>query len=83
MIQKNVQDARSNQSAIYALSVGESSFGLLTSCLPSVVLKVILNYLTRRYSLSLTIVDGELPVEGLESAIYWKPPQGNCSKFFF
>lgn len=83
VIQKNVREARSKQSAMYAITAAEASFGLISSCLPSLLLKVMLNQLTRRYSLSLTHVDGELPVEGVDAVMYWRPPQGNCSKYTF
>ncbi|CAK9797114.1 hypothetical protein ANTQUA_LOCUS1033 [Anthophora quadrimaculata] len=79
VIQKNVRDARSKQSAMYAITAAEASYGLISSCLPSLLLKVMLNQLTRRYSLSLTHVDGDLPVEGVDAVMYWRPPQGNCN----
>ncbi|XP_046141793.1 uncharacterized protein LOC114871014 isoform X1 [Osmia bicornis bicornis] len=79
VIQKNVREARSKQSAMYAITAAEDSFGLISSCLPSLLLKVMLNQLTRRYSLSLTHVDGDLPVEGVDAVMYWRPPQGNCN----
>lgn len=83
VVQNNVQEARRKQRAIYAITAAEASSGLLTSCLPSLFLKVILNHLTRRYSLCITHVDGELPVDGVRSAVFWKPPQGNCSKISY
>ncbi|XP_043266539.1 uncharacterized protein [Venturia canescens] len=76
---KNLQEARSRQSAIYAITAAESSRGLLTACLPSVFLKIALNHLSRRYSLSLTHVEGDMPVEGIDAVVYWSPPQGNCN----
>ncbi|XP_012255378.2 uncharacterized protein LOC105685659 isoform X2 [Athalia rosae] len=79
VIQENVQLARSKQKATYALSAAESSSGLVSSYTPSIVLKLALLYLTRRYSLSVTHVDGDLPVEGVDAAMYWRPPQGYCS----
>ncbi|KAG7189714.1 hypothetical protein KM043_017382 [Ampulex compressa] len=79
VIQRNVQEARAKQSAIYAITAAETSSGLISSCLPSILLKLILKQLTRRYSLCLTHVDGDLPVEGVDAAIYWRPPQGNCN----
>ncbi|XP_066592512.1 uncharacterized protein [Prorops nasuta] len=79
VMQRNIREARSKQSAIYALTAAESSCGLISSCLPSIVLKVLLNHLSRRYSLTLTHVNGDLPVECVEAAMYWRPPQGNCS----
>lgn len=79
VIQRNVQDARSRQSAIYAITAAETSCGLISSCVPSIVLKLLLNQLSKRYSLCLTHVDGDLPVEGIDGAVYWRPPQGNCS----
>ncbi|XP_076763938.1 uncharacterized protein LOC143431241 [Xylocopa sonorina] len=79
VIQKNVRDARSKQSAIYAITAAEASCGFISSCLPSLLLKVMLNQLTRRYSLSLTHIAGDLPVEGVDAVMYWRPPQGNCS----
>nr|XP_012137808.1 PREDICTED: uncharacterized protein LOC100882692 isoform X3 [Megachile rotundata] len=79
VIQKNVREARSKQSALYAITAAEASVGLISSCLPSLMLKVLLNQLTRRYSLSLTHVDGDLPVEGVDAVMYWRPPQGNCN----
>ncbi|XP_012537822.1 uncharacterized protein LOC105837513 isoform X3 [Monomorium pharaonis] len=79
IIQRNVQDARSRQSAIYAITAAETSYGLISSCVPSIVLKLLLNQLSKRYSLCLTHVDGDLPVEGIDGAVYWRPPQGNCN----
>ncbi|XP_015433730.1 PREDICTED: uncharacterized protein LOC107189660 [Dufourea novaeangliae] len=79
VIQKNVQEARSKQHAIYAITATEESSGLVSSCLPSLLLKVMLNQLTSRYSLSLTHVDGDLHVEGVDTVMYWRPPQGNCN----
>ncbi|XP_029179007.1 uncharacterized protein LOC114946595 isoform X1 [Nylanderia fulva] len=79
VIQRNVQEARSRQSAIYAITAAETSCGFISSCVPAIVLKLLLNQLSRRYSLCLTHVDGDLPVEGIDGAIYWRPPQGNCN----
>ncbi|XP_058805780.1 uncharacterized protein LOC131672524 isoform X2 [Phymastichus coffea] len=78
-VQSRVREARRRQRAIYAVTAAEASSGLLTRCLPSVLLKLALNHLSRRYSLAITHVDGQLPVDGLRSAVFWRPPQGNCS----
>ncbi|XP_070159663.1 uncharacterized protein [Polyergus mexicanus] len=74
-----LQEARSRQSAIYAITAAETSCGLISSCVPAIILKLLLNQLSKRYSLCLTHVDGDLPVEGVDGAIYWRPPQGNCN----
>ncbi|KAL6423290.1 hypothetical protein ACFW04_010148 [Cataglyphis niger] len=74
-----LQEARSRQSAIYAITAAEISCGFISSCVPAIVLKLLLNQLSKRYSLCLTHVDGDLPVEGVDGAIYWRPPQGNCN----
>lgn len=79
VIQKNIQEARAKQSAIYAITAAEASHGLITSSFPSILLKLLFNQLSRRYSLSLTHVDGNLCMEGVEAAVYWRPPQGNCN----
>ncbi|XP_076169459.1 uncharacterized protein LOC143147771 isoform X2 [Ptiloglossa arizonensis] len=79
VIQKNVREARSKQRAIYAITAMEASCGLISSCFPSLLLKVMLNQLTRRYSLSLTHVNGDFLVEGVDAVMYWRPPQGNCN----
>ncbi|XP_014214193.1 uncharacterized protein LOC106643538 [Copidosoma floridanum] len=78
VVQSNVGEARRKQRAIYGITAVETASGFLTSCLPYVFLKVVLNHLTRRYRISLTHVDGDLPVDGVHSAVFWKPPQGNC-----
>ncbi|XP_023317329.1 uncharacterized protein LOC106656201 isoform X2 [Trichogramma pretiosum] len=78
-VQSEVAEARSRQRALYAITQAETASGVLTSCLPSIILKVVLNQLTRRYSISVTHVDGDLPVEGIQSAVFWKPPQGNLN----
>ncbi|XP_018052509.1 PREDICTED: uncharacterized protein LOC108689993 isoform X1 [Atta colombica] len=83
VIQRNVQNARSRQSAIYAITAAETSYGLISSCVPSIVLKLLLNQLSKTYSLCLTHVDGDLPVEGIDGAVYWRPPQGNCSTYTY
>lgn len=77
-----MREARSKQSALYAITAAEESCGLISSCLPSLLLKVMLNHLTRRYCISLTHIDGDLIVEGVDAVMYWRPPQGNCSKCF-
>jgi len=82
IIQRNVQEARVKQKAIYAITAAEASCGVISSCIPSIVLKLLLNQLSKRYSLCLTHVDGDLPVEGVDAVIYWRPPQGNCSMLF-
>ncbi|KAJ8679654.1 hypothetical protein QAD02_015441, partial [Eretmocerus hayati] len=78
VVQKNVEEARRKQRAIYAITAAEAHSGLVTSCIPSILLKIGLNHLSRKYSISVTQVDGELPAEGIRSAVFWKPPQGNC-----
>lgn len=83
VIQRNIQEARSRQSAIYAITAAETSCGFISSCVPAIVLKLLLNQLSKRYSLCLTHVDGDLPVEGVDGAIYWRPPQGNCSRYIY
>lgn len=80
VIQRNVREIRSKQSAIYAVTAAEASCGLISSCMPSILLKLLLNQLSKKYSLCLTHIDGDLPVEGVDTAIYWRPPQGNCGK---
>lgn len=79
IIQRNVQEARAKQKAIYGITAAETSRGVISSCMPSVVLKLLLNQLSRRYSLCLTHIDGDLPVKGVDAVIYWRPPQGNCN----
>ncbi|XP_072743082.1 uncharacterized protein [Anoplolepis gracilipes] len=79
VIQRNIQEARSRQSAIYAITAAETSCGFISCCVPAIILKLLLNQLSKRYSLCLTHVDGDLPVEGVDGAIYWRPPQGNCN----
>ncbi|XP_063977362.1 uncharacterized protein LOC135162638 [Diachasmimorpha longicaudata] len=79
VIKENVAEARTRQRAIYAITARENFRQILVSFLPSILLKIILNHLTRRYSLCLTHVDGDLRVEGVETALYWAPPQGNCN----
>ncbi|XP_011301359.1 uncharacterized protein [Fopius arisanus] len=79
VIKKNVVEARGKQKAIYAITSRENFRQILTSFLPSILIKIILNHLTRRYSLSLTHVDGDLRIDGVETAVYWSPPQGNCN----
>ncbi|XP_015110055.1 uncharacterized protein LOC107036539 [Diachasma alloeum] len=79
VIRKNVTEARTKQRAIYAITARENFRQMLMSFLPSVLIKIILNHLTRRYSLCLTHVDGDLRIEGVGTAVYWSPPQGNCN----
>ncbi|XP_022196869.2 uncharacterized protein LOC111054198 isoform X2 [Nilaparvata lugens] len=89
---KALSQARSRQAALYLASVYRLDYGLLPKVLPTVVARVLLNMLSRRYSVTLTQVDNSSAADcdqltrrrllwgqQVESIMYWRPPQANIS----
>lgn len=91
-IRDNFKVARSNQVALYFLYLLHKRFNILTKFLPSVWTIVIFNYLSRRYTVSITEMtrcnDRQLlqrkPIacwgHTIRDALYFSPPQSNGSK---
>lgn len=91
-LRKALSQARSRQAALFLASVYRLDYGLLPKVLPTVVARVLLNMLSRRYSVTLTQVDNSsagdcdqltrrrmLWGQPVESIMYWRPPQANIS----
>lgn len=88
-IQRIVGEARQKQPAIYQASLWQLDGSYITSILPSLAVRLVLNHLSRRYAVALTEVAPETSGESrkrliwgqeVESALYWRPPQSNISE---
>lgn len=88
----NFQSARQNQTALYFLFVLERRFDILTKILPNVWTVIIFNYLSRRFTVSITEISktgGVRRPQGASTvcwghpiidAMYFSPPQSNASE---
>lgn len=87
--QNALYKARMNQASIYLASLYRFDHSLLPKLLPSVLARILLNALSRKYAVTITQVDATyserkrrrlLWGQEVESIMYWRPPQGNISK---
>lgn len=92
MMQLSLQDAMTNQTALYIASLWQYDYGLLTTVLPSILARIVLYVLSTRYSVMLTQIEAHTKEmkkrrliwgQKVESFIYWRPPQANVSKCIF
>lgn len=90
MMQLSLQDAMTNQTALYLASLWQYDYGLLTTILPSILARIVLYVLSTRYSVMLTQIEAHTKEmrkrhliwgQEVESFIYWRPPQANVSKY--
>lgn len=86
--QNALYKARTNQASIYLASLYRFDHSLLPKLLPSVLARILLNALSRKYAVTITQVDATsserkrrrlLWGQEVESIMYWRPPQGNVS----
>lgn len=89
-VQRILNEARKTQPAIYQASLWQLGRSRITRILPSLVVRLVLNYLTRRYAVALTHVAPKMwggshnrLIWGQEvhSVLYWRPPQANISEY--
>lgn len=84
-----MRQVRQRQAALWVLSSWQLERGLLTRLLPQLLVRLHLNFLSRRYAVALTEVAtlrpdhpaGQLWGQPLTSIMYWRPPQANVSKY--
>ncbi|KAK6643429.1 hypothetical protein RUM43_004934 [Polyplax serrata] len=85
-VQQIILRARLKQPALYLASLSQLEFGILTQVMPSPILRLVLNFLSRRFPVILSEVaatdlddNQKLFVWGqeVEDLMYWKPPQAN------
>lgn len=89
-IQRTFEEAMEKQSLLSLLSLAEIKYGVLTKLLPQTFLGLLLKYLSRKYPVSFTEITSKYPNvsqctiwgEEVVSAILWRPPQANISKFY-
>ncbi|KAF2896582.1 hypothetical protein ILUMI_09594, partial [Ignelater luminosus] len=87
VIKQNFANAIETQPVSYLLTTLQTKYGVLTNALPATAVEVILKYLSRKYTISITEITSKHPnitqrtIWGHEvtSAIYWRPPQANMS----
>lgn len=91
-INKQISVNREKQVAMYFLSLAQSNYDFLTRVIPAFWMKIILNYLSKKFTVAIIEVtepDFEskkitLWGHSIESAIYFRPPQSNTSiELFF
>lgn len=92
-VSQSLQLARTNQTAIYFLFVLQRRFDLLTRILPNVWTVILFNYLSRRFTVSITEISktgvARYPQRAstvcwghpIIDAMYFSPPQTNASEF--
>lgn len=86
-VRARMEQVRRRQSALWVLSSWQLERGLLTRLLPQLLVRLHLNFLSRRYAVALTEVAsarpehpaGKLWGQPLHSLMYWRPPQANVS----
>lgn len=86
-IDKIISVNREKQVAMYFLSLAQSNCDFLTRVIPAFWMKIILNYLSKKFTVAIIEVtepDFEskkitLWGDSIESAIYFRPPQSNTS----
>lgn len=91
-IQRSFVSARRNQTALYFLFVLQKRFDVLTKILPNVWTVILFNYLSRRFTVSITEISktgvARYPQRAstvcwghpIIDAMYFSPPQTNASK---
>lgn len=92
-IRQNFDVARSNQIGLYFLYLLHKRFNMFTNILPAVWTVIIFNYLSRRFTVSITemarCTDRQFQQRTavacwghiIRDALYFSPPQSNGSKF--
>lgn len=86
-VRARMRAVRRRQGALWVLSSWQLERGLLTRLLPQLLVRLHLNFLSRRYAVALTEVAsprpdhpaGKLWGQPLQSLMYWRPPQANVS----
>lgn len=92
-IRQNFKTARHNQVGMYFLFLLHKRFNVLTKFLPAVWTVIIFNYLSRRFSVTITEIiknsnsfhqSGNITCFGqpVLDALFFSPPQSNGSKYF-
>lgn len=90
VIKNNLEKARKDQVFVYLMSILQTKHCVMTKSLPSVIVGIILKYLSKKYSVSVTeLMANEKNTRRVTSwgqevtnVIYWRPPQANISKFW-
>lgn len=90
-IKANIIKARKNQPFVYLMSILQTKHCIMTKTLPSVIVGIILKYLSTKYSVSVTeLMANEKNTRRVTSwgqevtnLIYWRPPQANISKYIY
>lgn len=87
-IKANLLTARKNQPFVYLMSILQTKHCIMTKTLPSVIVGILLKYLSKKYSVSVTeLMANEKHTRRVTSwgqevtnVIYWRPPQANISE---
>lgn len=87
-IKASVAEARDRQIVSYLLTLAQLKYDIITNALPAVWMKVLLNYLSRRFTVTLTEISETNPScryvtmwgDEIIDLIYFRPPQANIGK---
>lgn len=87
VVQDNFAKAIDSQAVSYLLTILQTKYGTLTNFLPATLIQVLLKYLSRKYTISITEITNNYnnttvrATWGKEvtNVIYWRPPQANMS----
>lgn len=87
VVKHNFTKAMDSQAISYLLTILQTKYGILTNFLPATLIQVLLRYLSRKYTISITEITNNYnnatvrTTWGKEvtNVIYWRPPQANMS----
>ncbi|XP_054283849.1 uncharacterized protein LOC129000830 isoform X2 [Macrosteles quadrilineatus] len=88
IVQAALFRARANQAPLYLASLFGLDHSIIPKIFPSIIARIILNLLSRRYAVTITQVDATstekkrrrmLWGQEVEGIMYWRPPQANIS----
>lgn len=87
MVQLALQDALTKQTALYLASLWQYDYSVLTTILPSFIVRLILYVLSKRYPIMMTQIETHnkqlqrkqklIWGQEVEAFFYWRPPQAN------
>lgn len=87
-INRTISRIRSRQIGIYLASIGQTKFDLVTSIFPRVLMKILINYFSFNFPVTITEIYGNASQfesawgQKVEDVLLFRPPQNKTCKFF-
>ncbi|KAK4873857.1 hypothetical protein RN001_013217 [Aquatica leii] len=85
-VKSNFNSAMESQPISYLLTTLQTKYGILTNIFPPTLIEILLKYLSRKYTISITEITNNYNCalrttwgQEISNAIYWRPPQANMS----